>query len=609
MQIKTLVYTLAFTLLTGCLYAQAAPEEIPWETNLDDPPIGSPDAIKGGTYRDFMLGYPKTFRLFGPNSNEAFANWTRPTSIDIGLVLRHPTTDNHIPALATHWHVANDHKTVYFKLDPDARWSDGEPITADDYLYAKDFLSSPLIRSPYHNQYMEDYIDDVVKLDDYTIKIVGKKSSWRALDDYSMSPVPEHATNLTETWVDDFNYTPPVVQGPYTITDWKVGESVTFTRNPDWWGYKRHYFQGMFNVDKIEIIVITDIDRAFDYFKKGRIDTYTVGKASMWAAQMDFPELKKGWVHRKMIYHDQPEGMYGIALNLQKPALQNKDFRKAIQYLFNFDEINKKLMYNSYFRAVSAFEGTPYENEELEPYGFNPKEAGKHLHAAGFTKRGKDGILVNEGGQQASFTLAYPSKSLEPHLTVIQQHYKRAGVDMKLQLLERVAHFEKLLEKAYEAALVSMTGGFYPNPHQYFASEFASEPQTNNFWGYSSEKADELINTYRFNMNPQARLDAMHELDSLIQDEAFYVPFWSAPYTRIAFWDYVEYPEFYIPRRANSPMEFQVFWINPEKKTKLEEAMSTGKSYSEDMEIEVDPYGVKARLEAVSDAVENPVTE
>jgi microcin C transport system substrate-binding protein len=88
---------------------EAAPEPaafdlsaVEWVTNMDDPPIGSPEAQRGGTFTDYMMGFPKTFRLHGPNSNEAFANWNRAYAIDIGLVWRHPTTDNYIPILATH---------------------------------------------------------------------------------------------------------------------------------------------------------------------------------------------------------------------------------------------------------------------------------------------------------------------------------------------------------------------------------------------------------------------------------------------------------------------------------------------------------------------------
>lgn len=574
---------------------------VEWVTNMDDPPIGDPNAKKGGTYVDSLPGFPKTFRLYGPNSNEMFANWNRAFATSISLVWRHPTTDNHIPILATHWAIMDDNKTVLYKLDERARWSDGEPITADDYVFAHEFMSSPHIVDPFYNRYIEDYIADVVALDDYTLKIVGARESWRPLDDFSIPPVPRHATDLQPGWPDATNYTPPVVQGPYTISSWRVGERVIFSRNPDWWGYDHHYFQGMFNPDRIEIRVLTNPDMQLEHFKLGRLSTHMVSSAREWATQMEFDQLDKGWVRKKMVFLEAPEGMSGIVLNQDVPVLANKDFRKALQYLFNFEELNSRLMFDAYYRKASVFEGTPFASPELEPYPHSPRDAGRHLRAAGFSQRGSDGILRNADGQPARFTLIYGSPTFTPHMEVVQSWYRRAGVDMRLQLVESVTFFERMREKTFEAGPISMTAGYFPAPHQYFASEFAGSPQTNNFWNFANEEVDELIDVYRFSMDKDERIAAMHRIDEIIHDEAIHIQFWSAPYIRLLHWRYVKFPEFYFPRRARSTMEYQVFWIDEEEKARVEAAMSENRSLGRDTEVNLDPYGVKARLDAAAE--------
>src|SRR5688572_11453354 len=109
-------------LLIAPLHAQQPvrlPPGIVWETNYEDPPIGSPDAIRGGTFNDWIDGYPLTFRLMGPNSNDSFALWNREFTWDFTLVIRHPVTDNYIPWMATAWSIQSDQRTIYFKLDPD----------------------------------------------------------------------------------------------------------------------------------------------------------------------------------------------------------------------------------------------------------------------------------------------------------------------------------------------------------------------------------------------------------------------------------------------------------------------------------------------------------
>ncbi|HMZ51635.1 MAG TPA: ABC transporter substrate-binding protein, partial [Candidatus Sumerlaeota bacterium] len=115
---------ISFTILASlALLSSVSAEDlsaIKWETNNDEPLIGSEKAIRGGTFTDSLPSYPLTFRLYGPNNNDIFANWSREYSLDIRLVDRHPTTDKFIPIMATHWSIQPDNKTIYFKLDPDA---------------------------------------------------------------------------------------------------------------------------------------------------------------------------------------------------------------------------------------------------------------------------------------------------------------------------------------------------------------------------------------------------------------------------------------------------------------------------------------------------------
>jgi ABC-type transport system substrate-binding protein len=148
------------------------PAEVVWETNEDDPVIGSPKAIRGGTLNIAIGAYPLTFRVMGPNSNDFFASWNRAFSISFALVQQHPVTDKFIPMLATHWSIQKDQKTIYFKLDPDVKFSDGHPVTADDYVFTWKMMQSKFIVDPFYNTYAEQYFQSVDKIDDYTLRIV-----------------------------------------------------------------------------------------------------------------------------------------------------------------------------------------------------------------------------------------------------------------------------------------------------------------------------------------------------------------------------------------------------------------------------------------------------
>jgi microcin C transport system substrate-binding protein len=593
------------------------PDDIVWETNLDDPPIGSEEAIRGGTINLALGSYPLTFRLMGPNSNDSFAGWNRAFTWDFTLVRRHPVTGRYIPKMATHWSVQDDQRTIYFRLDPDARWSDGEPITANDYVFTLEMMRSPHIVDPFYNQFAELYIESIDKIDDYTLRVVGKRKSWRPLTDYGeIWPSPEHVTLLDEGWVERTTNEPQVAVGPYVVAEVSRGESVTFERLDDWWGDSKRYFQGLFNVDRIHLTMVP-VQRSLDFLRSGNIDMMYEGTARTWNEQYTFPAVRNGWIRRARVFLKAPSPMNGLQMNLEAPIFRNQDFRKAMQYLFNFERLNRNLMYDEYFRLTSFFDGTEYANPEIEPYPFDPVKAREHLERAGyrrpdelrsgnfltglanvvrgllFARSSSDGVLVNERGEKASFELVYGSAGLTRHLTVMQQEYRRAGVDIRLRLLEPGTAFERGLERKYEMTMTGRVGGFYPDPRQYLDTESKSTTNNNNIWGFGTAEVDSLIQIYEEDLDVEDRRAAMYRIDEIVQDEAFYIPFWTAPYARIVHWDYLQFPEFYLPPSGDLSIEYMVYWIDPDHRAALEEAMGAGRALEVDEELDKDYYGLR----------------
>ena len=595
------------------------PKDIVWETDNDEPLIGSEKAIRGGRLNGAIYAYPLTFRLMGPNSNDSFAHWNRAFTMAFGLVGMHPVTDKFIPLMATHWSVQSDQKTIYFKLDPDARWSDGEPITADDYVFTLEMMKSKAIVDPFYNSYAERYFQSIDKIDDYTLRIVGTRPSWRPLVDYGgIFPTPAHKTVLDDTWVTRTTNEPQIAIGPYTVSNVERGTSVTLKRNPNWWGDKKRYFIGMYNFDEIHLRVIQP-ERELDYVRLGELDMMLEGTARNWNESYTFPAVNNGWLKRARIFVDMPDGISGLNMNLDAPIFKNKDFRIALQHLFNFDRLNRNLMYNEYFRKKSFFEGTEYANPDLQGYEFSSEKAREHLERAGyrrpaenqgtwaklwnvayglvFTRSDTDEILVNDKGEKATFTLIYAAKGLERHLTVVQQDFRRAGVDMKLQLLEPGTMFQRALESKFEMVNLGMSGGLYPEPRQYLHTEFKNATNNNDFWNFGTPEVDDLIKIYEESLDAEARRQAMWKIDQTVHDEAFYLPFWSAPYIRVVYWDYVQWPEFYLPRRTQTLTDWMVYWIDPEKKAALAEAQRTNKAYPLDENLDKDFYNVRQRFQ------------
>jgi microcin C transport system substrate-binding protein len=168
---------------------------------------------------------------------------------------------------------------------------------------------------------------------------------------------------------------------------------------------------------------------------------------------------------------------------------------------------------------------------------------------------------------------------------------------MRLQLLEPGTSFERGLERKFEMIETGWSSSFYPDPREYLGTDFKNATNNNDFWGFGTKEVDALIKTYEDSLDAEARKNAMYRIDQIVHDEAFYIPFWTAPYVRLVYWDYIQFPEFYLPKRAGGITDYMVFWIDPAKKTALAQAMQTGQRYPLDKDIDKDYYGVRKKLQ------------
>jgi microcin C transport system substrate-binding protein len=140
--------------------------------------------------------------------------------------------------------------------------------------------------------------------------------------------------------------------------------------------------------------------------------------------------------------------------------------------------------------------------------------------------------------------------------------------------------------------LTGRTAAFYPQPRQYLHTEFQQKKNNNNIWGYASPEVDALIAVYEEDLDADKRQRAMQRIDEIVREEAFYLPFWSAPYTRIVYWAYVRFPDEWLPLRTEQLFDWMVFWIDPQLRAQLAEDMRNNKPWPLDKQLDKDPWGV-----------------
>ena len=146
------------------------PEDLEWKNGSEQPEIGDPESKKGGAFRYFISSFPPTIRPFGPNSNNSFRGELY-DNVEVALVELHPETGEIMPGVAKEWALSSDQKTVFFRLDPDAKYNDGVPVKAEDFMWWVYLRASDNVVTPWFKQYIREqwsqftlYGDDLIAI-------------------------------------------------------------------------------------------------------------------------------------------------------------------------------------------------------------------------------------------------------------------------------------------------------------------------------------------------------------------------------------------------------------------------------------------------------------
>jgi microcin C transport system substrate-binding protein len=560
------------------------PEGLQWVTNEDDPVFTSPDAKRGGTFHTYITGFPLTLRQHGPDSNSG-GYTTIKRSMQLSLVDIHPNTLKFIPSLATAWAFGADGKTVYFKLDPRARWSDGVPVTADDYVFAREMRLSDFLVDPFGKNYFTEQIVDVVKHDDYTISVVGAhaKPHDELLYEYGMSPEPRHFHKLDENWVKDYDWRLEPSTGAYHTARVEKGRFIELERTANWWGDALKYNQHRFNVDKIRIDVIRDDDVAFEYFLRGELDSYELATPSRWYEKAVGEPFDKGYIHKIQFYNDVPRPARGMWLNMDVPLLSDQNVRYGLAYAMNWDAVLRTVMRGDYPRLRMHFEGYywGYSNPTIQPRGFDLALADKYFNAAGFTKRGPDGIRTKDGARLA-VKVSYASPDLSPQLVLLREEAKKAGVELNLQLLDPSTWGTQVGEKKHEIVMLTFGTGLTPTFWQHYHSDNAHKPQTNNITNTDDPELDKLIDQFEAGTTLEMRLQLSHQIQQILHDKANFIPSYKIPYVREAYWRWIKLPEGYGTRTSTEiadPFGMGTLWIDEDVQKETLDARAAGRGF------------------------------
>ena len=557
------------------------PKDLVWHDGSEQKEFADPRAVRGGTLRQFTAATPPTLRRVGPNANNGFRGELYDNN-DFGLLSSHPNTDEPIPALATSWAMSADGMTAYFRLDPKAQFTDGQPITADDYFYAFYFHRSPWAKADWYADFYTREWGGITKYGAHTIAIKAPRKRPYQLEQLGqLIPLPRNffkdfGPNYEKLYNDRFQPT----TGAYFVgpTGFQREKSVTLTRVQDWWGDHRKFYRHRYNPDVIEYGVIREIDSAYASMLAGEIDFMPIMIPRYWYGTNEKKAYQNGFLTKAQFFNDIPRPPYGLYLNTQKPLLADLDVRVGLQHATDFQRVIDGFYRGDYARLNQFSEGLgKFTDPSIRPRRYSPELARAAFAKAGFTQVGPDGILMNAAGERLSFRLTFDTSDRRKYLATLVESARRCGVEYRPETLEHTTMYRKVMEKNHDIVFWawSVSGripALWESHHTDNAVEKLADGrkvpkrQTNNITGIDDPALSKLIDQFRNATEEDEMIKLSFRMQHRIHDLADFIPGFKVPGYRIAHWGWVKFPEGFDVRSAEDPGQYGLFWLDPRQR-------------------------------------------
>jgi len=564
--------------------AQPLPEGLLWETNDESEAWANISAPKGGSYTSFISSFPTTLRTVGPNSNSSFS--AHIDANQLSLTSFHPDSKKILPQLATHWAYGADGKTVFYRLNPKARWSDGISLSADDFIFTYELLRSKQIKDPWYNHHYKKRILSVKRYDALTISITGAvirpREELHYL--YGMTPFPKHFFQRASVdWVERHNWKITPNTGPYQITKLVPGQDIEFTRKRNWWAKEEKYNLGRFNADKIIFKVIADANIAYEEFEKGKIDNFNLLSPEFWHHKARGSLYNNGYLEKFMFYNSTPRSSSGLFLNLNMPILQDKNIRLALAHSMDFKPLQGSEFTDDSFRLNAFHTGYgDYSNPKIMARPYDINKAIYLLDEAGWLILGNDGIR-EKNQMRLSIDLMYHNKEHTLRWRAFKQNALRAGIEINLDLQSPSHHYQYTLQKHHQMSHMELSAGFRPVFWEHFHSENASISNSNNITSTANSDIDKLITAYDDSTLEAERIKLAHALAGAIHESAVFIPGYKMPYARGAHWRWIKLPTWVGTRSTTDLFEpfgnGGLFWIDEQQKIDTRSARKSSIKY------------------------------
>jgi peptide/nickel transport system substrate-binding protein len=483
-----------------------------------------------------------------------------------------------------------DRSFVEFTLNPDAKFSDGTPITVKDVIFSHAMLRDH--GRPNHRSYYRK-VAKVEQTGERKVRFTFDQSGDREMPlIIGLMPVlPSHL--LTAESFDKTTLKPQIGSGPYLIDKVEPGKSITYKRDPNYWGRDLPVNRGLYNFDEIRYDYYRDAGALFEAFKSGLVRLRNEDDPTRWTEGYTFPALKDGRVVKEALPIETPAGMAALVFNTRRPLFADPRVRQALIRLFDFEWINRNLYHGQYARTESYFARSELsshgrtadatERKLLAPYTDQVKpeimdgtfafpttdgsgenregriEALKLLEQAGWHLKG--GKLVNEKGEPFEFEILAATRAQERLLLTYARALKEVGIDAKIRQVDSAQYQRRKITYDFDMIQYLWPSSLSPGNEQGFrwGSREADLEGTFNFAGVKSEAVDAMIEAVLKAERREDFVSAVRALDRILLSGDYVIPLFHLPRQWVAHWSDLKRPE-------KTPLygyQLDTWWLQP----------------------------------------------
>ncbi len=467
-----------------------------------------------------------------------------------------------------------DRKWVEFRMNPLARFSDGAPVTVDDVIFTFNLLKEKG-RPPYSSRMK--FVTSMEKTGERGVRINFNSDADRELALlFGMMPIlPKHATDA-ETF-DKTTLKPQIGSGPYIVTRVKPGESILFKRNLDYWAKDLPVKKGQDNYDEVKIEYFASNSTMFEAFKKGIFDIYPEGDPGKWKQAYDFPAAREGRVVKDVFRPKTPASMLGFVFNTRRNLFKNRNVRRALAMLFDFEWVNDNLYFGAYKRTGSYYQGSelsslgipanerekvllaPFPNavsKEVMDGTYLPtvsdgsgrdrkvlRQAFEILKGAGFKLENRK--MMTPDGEPFQFEMLTTTKEQERLVLAWQRTLARLGIEMTARSVDDTQFQLRKGQFDFDVVIASYYASLSPGAEQQFRWGSSSRDQEGsfNFAGTAEPAIDAMIKAMLVARSREDFVAAVRAFDRVLISGHYLVPLYHLNEQWVARWSRIQRPE------------------------------------------------------------------